>query len=70
VVTVPAPHVSITFSGMAEALNQQDVERRAREAKMRNALEIIADARVTIPTDLDRFPDFARRVAREGLGRE
>jgi hypothetical protein len=69
-VTVPAPNVELTFSHSVEALRAQEAARKAREDRMRNALEILA--RVVSIEELDErtFPRFVRATAREGLGRE
>jgi hypothetical protein len=69
-VSVPVPQVSVSFSSMSAALNQQDLERRAREAKMQNALEIIEYHSHLYDGSNLQFARFVRRTAREGLGRE
>jgi hypothetical protein len=70
VVTVPAPQVSVSFSSQVGALNQQEIERRAREARMQNALEILSDVLPNGDATEMAFWRFVRRTAREGLGRE
>jgi hypothetical protein len=57
-------------SSAVDALRRQDEERRAREDRMRNALEILAspDAHDSFPHKT--FARFVRATAREGLGRE
>jgi uncharacterized protein YqeY len=67
---MPAPQVSVSFSSMAAALNQQEIERRAREARMQNALEILAYGKHERETSPQVFARFVRATAREGLGRE
>jgi hypothetical protein len=67
---MPAPQVSVSFSSMAAALNQQEIERRAREARMQNALEILANTSPHPFKERGGFWRFVRATAREGLGRE
>jgi flagellar biosynthesis/type III secretory pathway M-ring protein FliF/YscJ len=70
VVAVPAPNVTLTFSHSVEALRAQEAARKAREDRMRNALEILASQNPETTADVLRFPRFVRATAREGLGRE
>jgi hypothetical protein len=66
----PAPNVSLTFSAGVAALERIEEARKAREDRMRNALEILTEER---PKDLEGWVSYARFVratAREGLGRE
>jgi MarR-like DNA-binding transcriptional regulator SgrR of sgrS sRNA len=67
---VPAPNVTLTFSHSVEALRAQETARKAREDRMRNALEILADARWVPHEKPTVLASRVRRVAREGLGRE
>jgi hypothetical protein len=67
---MPAPNVSLTFSDGVAALERIEEARKAREDRMRNALEILEGA---IPPPLASAPTWQRfvtRTAREGLGRE
>jgi hypothetical protein len=57
-------------SSAVDALRRQEQERKAREDKMRNALEILAYAFADDEETLTRYPRFVRAVAREGLGRD
>jgi MarR-like DNA-binding transcriptional regulator SgrR of sgrS sRNA len=69
-VTVPAPNVTLTFSHSVEALRAQEAARKAREDRMRNALEILARLDVMSVTPIAQLTRFVRATAREGLGRE
>jgi hypothetical protein len=53
-----------------DALHRMEQVRKAREDKMRNALEILAYAFADDEETLTRYPRFVRAVAREGLGRD
>jgi hypothetical protein len=57
-------------SSAVDALRRQEQERKAREDKMRNALEILAYTFASDEETLTRYPRFVRATAREGLGRE
>jgi hypothetical protein len=54
---------------MASALGQQEIVRRAREASMRNALDILAELRHEHFVSPRAVAHFVRATAREGLGR-
>jgi hypothetical protein len=60
----------VVDSSAVDALRRQEEARKAREDRMRNALEILAEPVPKELGDVLRFPAFVRRVAREGLGRE
>jgi hypothetical protein len=53
-----------------DALHRIEAERKAREDRMRNALEIIAYGKQWENVQPSTFQRFARATAREGLGRE
>jgi hypothetical protein len=57
-------------SSAVEALARQEEARKAREARMRNALEILAGAQWESSQWGRPFGQFVRATAREGLGRE
>jgi hypothetical protein len=53
-----------------DALHRMEEARKAREDRMRNALEILSEVE---PLDVYNAPQlsrFVQRLAREGLGRE
>jgi hypothetical protein len=66
---VPAPSVSLTFSAGVAALEHIEEARKAREDRMRNALEILADVQIYGYDDPKGVARFVRATAREGLGR-
>jgi hypothetical protein len=53
-----------------EALHRIEEQRKAREDRMRNALEILAYSFADDEEGSTRYPRFVRATAREGLGRE
>jgi hypothetical protein len=65
-----APYVQIGFSAGAEAMRCMEEQRKAREDRMRNALEILAYTHAETPEAKDGLARFVRATAREGLGRE
>jgi hypothetical protein len=67
---MPAPNVSLTFSAGVAALERIEEARKAREDRMRNALEILGDVSPMRDATRDTFARFVRATAREGLGRE
>jgi hypothetical protein len=67
---MPAPNVSLTFSAGVEALRRIEEQRSAREARMRNALGILANVHADKTEEWKTFARFVRATAREGLGRE
>jgi hypothetical protein len=67
---MPAPNARVSFSVGVEALKRIEAQRQAREDRMRNALEILADTKPHPFTERGGFLRFVRATAREGLGRE
>jgi hypothetical protein len=67
---MPEPYVTLTPSLNAEVLRQIEEQRQAREARMRNALEILADVSALGAPSVERLSMFVRATARGGLGRE
>jgi hypothetical protein len=67
---MPAPNVSLTFSAGVEALRRIEEQRSAREAQMRNALEILSKDNSASFAGRPGYERFVRATAREGLGRE
>jgi hypothetical protein len=61
--------ISVTSSAVA-ALHRQEQERKAREDRMRNALEILAGKLPSYALGRGDLELFVRATAREGLGRE
>jgi hypothetical protein len=57
-------------SSAVDALRRQEVERKAREDRMRNALEILAQLDRTATPELRQVSQYVRLTAREGLGRD
>jgi hypothetical protein len=53
-----------------DALHRMEQARKAREDRMRNALEILAYSFADDEEGSTRYPRFVRATAREGLGRE
>jgi hypothetical protein len=53
-----------------DALHRMEEQRKAREDRMRNALEILAEAHWTKEPNEHLFARFVRATAREGLGRD
>jgi hypothetical protein len=53
-----------------DALQRMDEVRKAREDRMRNALEILADVVGEGDADVRSIARFVRATAREGLGRD
>jgi hypothetical protein len=53
-----------------DALHRIEAERKAREDRMRNALEILASIVPEGALGVEKSLRFVRAVAREGLGRE
>jgi hypothetical protein len=67
---MPAPNVSLTFSAGVAALERIEEARKAREERMRNALEILSDPWPSGgPTEI-AYRRFVRATARGGLGDE
>jgi uncharacterized protein with PIN domain len=60
----------VVDSSAVAALRRQEEERAAREARMRNALEILEAVASWSETAPFNVQQWVRRVAREGLGRE
>jgi hypothetical protein len=57
-------------SSAVDALRRQEQVRKAREDRMRNALEILAASDLGLSYERRMFVRFVRATAREGLGRE
>src|SRR4051794_33207931 len=53
-----------------DALHRMEEQRKAREDRMRNALEILAYSFADETEPTTRYPRFVRATAREGLGRD
>jgi hypothetical protein len=67
---MPAPNARVSFSVGVEALKRIEAQRQAREDRMRNALEILADVSFDPQVSARQRDFFVRATAREGLGRE
>jgi hypothetical protein len=67
---MPAPGARVTFSAGVEALRRIEEQRQAREDRMRNALEILANPSWPAGDTLRSFRVYVQATAREGLGRE
>jgi hypothetical protein len=53
-----------------EALHRMEQVRKAREDRMRNALDVLAVALPNPGTSFKQWTRFVQRTAREGLGRD
>jgi hypothetical protein len=62
--------VNVIHPSAIDALHRMDEVRKAREDRMRNALEILSELVVGHYENSPRLGRYVRRVAREGLGRE
>jgi hypothetical protein len=60
----------VVDSSAVDALRQQEEARKAREDRMRNALEILSHAGDIETKRYGQFARFVRATAREGLRRE
>jgi hypothetical protein len=60
----------VVDSSAVDALRRQEEARKAREDRMRNALEILADVGTMRDASPRAFAQYVRATAREGLGRD